>query len=67
MTLCSIFSRLILANYLAKVGKDSVLVAGMTVSTAWDVFESAKTLEEPLNSFLFNRILTRNLTSTVKK
>ncbi len=59
--------RLILTNYLAKMGKECKLRAGMTVSVAYDVFESSKMLEQPINNFLFNRLLANNLVEAVKK
>ncbi|XP_046377501.1 phospholipase ABHD3-like [Haliotis rufescens] len=58
---------MILFNYLAKLGKDARLIAGMCVSVAWNVFESTLSLEQPLNCFLFNKRLARLLTDTVKK
>ncbi|CAD5123874.1 DgyrCDS12181 [Dimorphilus gyrociliatus] len=57
---------LILTNYLAKVGKDSGLKAAFTVSAAWNVFESCKELEQPINWFVFNRLLAESLVSKVK-
>lgn len=47
--------------------EDSLLLAVMTVSVAWNFFESAKVLEEPLNWLLFNRMLTRALCDAVQK
>lgn len=58
---------LILTNYLAKTGRDCRMVAAMSVSAAWNPFESFKTLEEPVNKFLFNRLLTSNLVENVRK
>ena len=59
--------RLILTNYVALRGDTTGLVGAMSVSAAWDVFASVKTLEEPLNAFLFNRHLTDNLISQVTR
>lgn len=58
---------LILTNYLAKVGKNSGIKAGFTVSAAWNVFESCKALEQPINWFVFNRLLAEALISKVKE
>ena len=46
----ALYCSLILTNYVARKGHDSGLVAAMSVSAAWDVFASIKTLVEPLNS-----------------
>ncbi|OQV25310.1 Phospholipase ABHD3 [Hypsibius exemplaris] len=61
---------ILLTNYLARCGlanEHSQLLAVMTVSVAWNFFESAKALEEPLNWLLFNRMLTRALCDAVQK
>lgn len=58
--------RMILFNYLAKYGSDSQLIAGMTVSVAWNVFESTLTLEQGLNAYI-NRHLARHLVEAVRK
>ncbi|XP_014667693.1 PREDICTED: phospholipase ABHD3-like, partial [Priapulus caudatus] len=58
---------IILTNYLAKTGVDCGLIGGMVVSVSWNVFESSKNLEKPLNSFVFNRFLTYNLIKMVKE
>lgn len=57
---------LILTNYLAKEGKNSGLKAGFTVSAAWNIFESSKELEQPINWFVFNRLLAESLVSKVR-
>lgn len=59
------FGGLVLTNYLAKVGPESGLVAGMTCSSPWNVFESSKTLEEPINLVCFNRLLCNKLKQAV--
>ncbi|ELT88631.1 hypothetical protein CAPTEDRAFT_21514 [Capitella teleta] len=58
---------LLLTNYLAKKGKDTPMVGAMSISAAWDIFATSKVLEEPLNSFLFNRHLTENLIEHLNK
>lgn len=58
---------LILTNYLAKTGHDSQLLAAMTISAPWNVFESAASLELPLNYLFFNRHLAGNLVQSVMK
>jgi len=51
----------ILTNYLAKKGENTKLRAGMTVSSPWNMFESCKSLEQPINSVVFNAYLCANL------
>ncbi|XP_055327679.1 uncharacterized protein LOC129580935 isoform X2 [Paramacrobiotus metropolitanus] len=61
---------ILLTNYVARCGinnEDSLLLGVMTVSVAWNFFESAKELEQPLNYLLFNRMLTRTLTDAMEK
>ncbi|KAL5014610.1 hypothetical protein ScPMuIL_008880 [Solemya velum] len=58
---------MILFNYLAKTGENCGLVAGMCISVAWNVFESVLELEKPVNKFLLNRTLAKNLVDNVKK
>ncbi|KAK2557846.1 Phospholipase ABHD3 [Acropora cervicornis] len=55
--------RLIFMNYLNEFGDtdSSGLVGVMAVSVAWNCMESCQSLEQPINSFLFNKHLTRNL------
>nr|XP_054757029.1 phospholipase ABHD3-like isoform X1 [Lytechinus pictus] len=58
---------IMLLNYLAEYGSRCVPLAGaMTVSVAWDLVESAKSLEQPVNSILYNYTLTLNLIRLVK-
>lgn len=56
---------IILTNYLAKTGTSCGLKACMIVSVVWNVFESAKSLEEPINLFIFNRMLCNHLKEAV--
>ncbi|XP_077989808.1 phospholipase ABHD3-like [Glandiceps talaboti] len=58
---------MILFNYLAKSGQDCGLKAAMVVSTAYNVFKSTKSLETPLNWFIFNQFLTVQLRESVRK
>ncbi|XP_071494913.1 protein ABHD1-like [Diadema antillarum] len=58
---------IMLLNYLAEYGSDCVPLSGaMMVSVAWDLVESCKSLEQPVNSFLYNRTLTSMLIHLVK-
>ncbi|KAK3588595.1 hypothetical protein CHS0354_001920 [Potamilus streckersoni] len=58
---------MLLLSYMAKMGKDCGLLAGMVVSIAWNVFESVLSLEQPyLNKYVLNRTLARNLVKSVK-
>ncbi|CAL9692405.1 unnamed protein product [Knipowitschia caucasica] len=58
---------IMLLNYLANKGAESGLVAGFTISVAWDVQKSCDSMEKPLNLLLFNRRLARGLCETVIK
>ncbi|XP_075437261.1 phospholipase ABHD3-like isoform X2 [Ascaphus truei] len=59
--------RMTLLNYLAARGSSSQLVAALTLSVVWNTFESALSLEEPLNYLIFNRNLTKGLRNTVQR
>lgn len=52
---------MLLLSYLARKGKESGIVAGLTISVPWDAQKSSASLEEPLNWLLFNKYLTRSL------
>jgi len=56
-------------NYLNEVGdcESSGLVGVMAVSTPWNCMESCDSLEQPINSFLFNQYLTRNLVQMIQR
>ncbi|XP_069461612.1 protein ABHD1 isoform X1 [Ambystoma mexicanum] len=56
-----------LLNYLARKGKDSHLIAGVTFSVVWNTFESSSSLEEPLNFLLFNQRLTSGLCKAINR
>ncbi|XP_072038020.1 phospholipase ABHD3-like [Amphiura filiformis] len=58
---------IILFNYLAKYGSEAQMVAAMTISVAYDMFESTKNLETPINLLLFNYTLTRGLNQAVRE
>lgn len=55
-----------LINYLSKSGSDTPLCGAMVISIPYEVFESSKTLEQPLNSLLFNRMLTNIMIERLK-
>ncbi|XP_033104282.1 phospholipase ABHD3-like [Anneissia japonica] len=57
---------IILFNYLAKQGHNTPLAAAFTVSTAWNMFESTKEIEMPLNRWILNYPLARNLRSVLQ-
>jgi abhydrolase domain-containing protein 1/3 len=56
---------IILINYLAQFGKSCRLAAAMAVSAPWNTFESARSLEEPINSFIFNTRLAECLKQSI--
>ncbi|XP_062573966.1 phospholipase ABHD3-like [Saccostrea cucullata] len=58
---------MILFNYLAKLGDQCKLEAGMCISVAWNVFESVLEIEKPgLNRHVLNRTLAKGLVNHVK-
>ena len=59
--------RLILTNFLGKSGDRCPLTAAVSVSAAWDLFESIKTIEAPVMPLLLNRHLTDNLVHNLKR
>ncbi|CAG09160.1 unnamed protein product, partial [Tetraodon nigroviridis] len=52
---------MLLLNYLGRKGKESGMVAGLTISVPWDAQKSTDSMEEPLNWLLFNKYLTNGL------
>uniref|UniRef100_A0A3P9LLV9 Abhydrolase domain containing 1 n=1 Tax=Oryzias latipes TaxID=8090 RepID=A0A3P9LLV9_ORYLA len=58
---------MILLNYLARKRGDSGMVAGITISVAWDAIVSSNSLEKPLNWLLFNTYLTYGLRRAVSR
>ncbi|XP_061563157.1 phospholipase ABHD3-like isoform X1 [Cololabis saira] len=56
---------MILLNYLARKRTESGMVAGITISVAFDALKSSESMEEPLNWLLFNQYLTRGLCRAV--
>ena len=66
-TYFSFFLRMILFNYLAAVGKDVGLCAGMCISVLWNLLESANSMEKPLNQLFYNRFLARSLVKKVER
>ena len=57
---------IMLGNYLSHTGKESHLLAAFIFSTPWNVFESIKSLEQPINKFLFDRRLSNKLKKNLK-
>ncbi|XP_047244659.1 phospholipase ABHD3-like isoform X1 [Girardinichthys multiradiatus] len=58
---------MILLNYLARKRTESGMVAGITISVAWDALKSSNSMEEPLNWLLFNKHLTHGLRQKVTR
>lgn len=52
---------MLLLNYLGRKGKESGMVAGLTISVPWDAQKSSESMEEPLNWLLFNKYLTQGV------
>ncbi|KAM3839895.1 phospholipase ABHD3 [Vipera latastei] len=58
---------MLLLNYLGKTGKRTPLKAAAVFSAGWNAFESADSLEQPVNCLLFNYYLTSCLKSSVTR
>uniref|UniRef100_A0A8C0GD66 Abhydrolase domain containing 3, phospholipase n=1 Tax=Chelonoidis abingdonii TaxID=106734 RepID=A0A8C0GD66_CHEAB len=58
---------MLLLNYLGQSGQETPLMAAAIFSAGWNVFESAESLEKPLNWFLFNYYLTTCLQSSISR
>ncbi|XP_026555100.1 phospholipase ABHD3 isoform X1 [Pseudonaja textilis] len=58
---------MLLLNYLGKTGKKTPLKAALVFSAGWNAFESANSLEKPVNWLLFNYYLTSCLKSSVTR
>uniref|UniRef100_A0A8D2J7X9 Phospholipase ABHD3 n=1 Tax=Varanus komodoensis TaxID=61221 RepID=A0A8D2J7X9_VARKO len=56
---------MLLLNYLGKIGRETPLKAAAIFSAGWNAFESADSLEKPVNWLLFNYYLTTCLRSSV--
>ncbi|XP_034982344.1 phospholipase ABHD3 [Zootoca vivipara] len=56
---------MLLLNYLGKTGRETPLKAAAIFSAGWNVFESADSLEKPVNWLLFNYYLTSCLQSSI--
>lgn len=56
-------------NYLNEMSDNekSELVGVMAISIPWNCMESCVSLEQPINSFLFNKHLTRNLVNMLNR
>uniref|UniRef100_A0A8D0SHT9 Phospholipase ABHD3 n=1 Tax=Sus scrofa TaxID=9823 RepID=A0A8D0SHT9_PIG len=59
--------RMLLLNYLGKIGPKTPLKAAATFSVGWNTFACSESLEKPLNWLLFNYYLTTCLQSSVNK
>ena len=56
---------MLLLNYLARMGRETGLVAGLAMSVSWDTLQSCASLEQPINRILFNRHLAANLCRSI--
>ena len=59
--------RMLLLNYLGKMGPKTPLKAAATFSVGWNTFACSESLEKPLNWLLFNYYLTTCLQSSINK
>ncbi|XP_069777819.1 phospholipase ABHD3 isoform X2 [Narcine bancroftii] len=58
-------NRMLLLNYLGKIGQQTPLKAAVVFSIGWDVFACTTSLEKPLNCILFNYYLTNCLQASI--
>ncbi|XP_078543559.1 phospholipase ABHD3 [Lissotriton helveticus] len=58
---------MLLSHYLSKSGRETPIKAAAVFSAAWDVFQSAESLERPLNWLLFNYYLTTCLKASLNR
>ncbi|KAE8598524.1 hypothetical protein XENTR_v10016852 [Xenopus tropicalis] len=56
---------MLLLNYLGKTGRQTPLKGAAVFSAGWEVFESAITLEKPINWMMFNYYLTTCLQASI--
>ncbi|GAU98267.1 hypothetical protein RvY_09437-2 [Ramazzottius varieornatus] len=60
----------LITNYIADCGKKSTetgLIGAMVVSAPWNIVLASEVLEQPVNWYLFNRILARDLCKNVNR
>ncbi|KAF7246325.1 Phospholipase ABHD3, partial [Varanus komodoensis] len=62
-----LYLSMLLLNYLGKIGRETPLKAAAIFSAGWNAFESADSLEKPVNWLLFNYYLTTCLRSSVTR
>ncbi|NP_001089426.1 abhydrolase domain containing 3 S homeolog [Xenopus laevis] len=56
---------MLLVNYLGKMGRQTPLKGAAVFSAGWEAFESAITLEKPINWMMFNYYLTTCLQAAI--